>query len=128
MNQRELEFFRKMLFHFVLILPFLLRVWAVDETLIPETKGEDVVCEVIDKIEKSLIFPGDENMLRRIAYVESKFGTDRDTYRAGYHGGIWQIDEIGFVDAVTSGNHPNLDRLWPKIEKLLPKQKKDIKW
>lgn len=113
---------------FVLVVSFLVCTWAIDNTLVPETKGEDVVCEVINKIDKSLIFPGDEKMLRRIAYVESKFGEDRGTYRKGYHGGIWQVDKIGFDDAMNSGSHPKLDQLWLKIEKLLPKQKKDIKW
>ena len=29
--------------------------------------------------------------LRRVAYVETKFGMDEDTFRDGYHGGIWQV-------------------------------------
>lgn len=117
-----------MLFNFVIFLSFLSCTWATDKTLVPETKGEDVVCAVINKIENSLIFTGDHKMLRRIAYVESKFGEDRNTYRKGYHGGIWQIDEIGFNDAVQSGSHPNLDKLWSKIEILLGKQRKNIEW
>lgn len=117
-----------MLLNFVLVLSFSLCTWAIDNTLVPETNGVDVVCAVIDKIEKSLIFPGDEKMLRRIAYVESKFGVDRGTYRKGYGGGIWQVDKIGFDDAVNTGSHPKLDQLWSKIEKILPKHKKDIKW
>lgn len=117
-----------MLLNFVLILSFVLCTCAIDNTLVPGTKGEDVVCEVIKKIENSLLFPGDEKLLRRIAYVESKFGEDRNTYRKGYHGGTWQIDRIGFEDAISSGSHPKLDQLWSKIEKLLSKQKKDIKW
>lgn len=112
----------------MLVLSFLLCTWAIDNTLVPETKGEDVVCEVIKKMDKSFIFPGDGKMLRRIAYAESRFGEHNKTYRKGYHGGIWQIDKIGFNDAVISGSHPKLDHLWSKIEKLLLKQKKDIKW
>lgn len=125
-----------MLFNLVLTVPFLLCARAVDKTLMPETQGEDVVCDVINKIEKSLIFSGDENMLRRIAYTESEFGAHQNTYRniyrngfkVGYHGGIWQVDEIAFFDAITNGSNPNLERLWPKIEKLLSKNKEDIKW
>ncbi|XP_031625312.1 uncharacterized protein LOC116341994 [Contarinia nasturtii] len=117
-----------LLLNFALVLFFSLYAWAIDNTLVPEAKGEDVVCEVIKKIEKSSIFGGDEKMLRRIAYVESKFGTDQDTYRPGYNGGIWQIDRIGFDDAMITGSHPKLDQLWKEIEKLLAKEKKDIKW
>lgn len=115
-----------MLLNFVFVLTFLLGTWAIDKTLVPETKGVDVVCEVINKIDK--IFPDDERMLRRIAYVESKFGEDWNTYREGYHGGIWQIDKIGFDNATINGSRPKLDQLWPKIEKLLNKTKEDIKW
>lgn len=117
-----------MLINFVLVLSSILGIWAIDKTLEPETKGEDVVCEVINKIANSAIFPWDNKMLRRIAYVESKFGEDRRTYRPGYHGGIWQIDEITFKDATQSGSHPKLDQLWTKIANLLSKPKDDIKW
>lgn len=117
-----------MILNFVLILSFSLCAWATDYTLVPESKGEDVVCEVINKIENSRIFAGDQKMLRRIAYVESKFGNDPSTYRQGYDGGIWQIDRIGFNDAIKNGSHPKLDRLWTRIVELLPKQKEDITW
>lgn len=117
-----------MFLKFVLVLSFSLCALAIDYTLLPEARGEDVVCEVIKKIEKSSIFADDEKMLRRIAYVESQFGAHRDTYRKGYNGGVWQIDKIGFDDAMITGSHPKLDRLWTEIEKILPKQKKDIKW
>lgn len=117
-----------MLLKFVLVLSFILFTWAIDNTVVPETKGEDVVCEVIKKIDDSGIFAFDKKMLRRIAFVESKFGQDSGTYRKGYHGGIWQVDEIGFKDAIISGSHPNLDKLWPKIAELLNKPKEDIKW
>lgn len=117
-----------MLLNFVLILSFSLCTWAIDNTLVPETKGEDVVCEVISKIENSAIFAGDQKMLRRISYVESKFGWDNRTYREGSHGGIWQVDKIGFDDAIQNRSHAKLDKLWSKIADLLSKQKDDIKW
>ena len=117
-----------MLLKFVSFLSFLSFAWAIDKTLVPETNGEDVVCEVIKKISDSNIFPDDKKMLRRIAFVESRFGEDSGTYRHDHHGGIWQIDKIGFDDAVISGSHPKLDKLWTKIATLLNKQKEDIKW
>ncbi|KAL5503271.1 hypothetical protein EMCRGX_G010194 [Ephydatia muelleri] len=36
-------------------------------------------------------------LLRRVAYVESKDGTESFTYRSGYDGGIWQIDQTAFL-------------------------------
>lgn len=44
----------------------------------------------------SCIFSEDRLFLRRLAYVESRDGTDAKTYRAGYNGGIWQVNDIVF--------------------------------
>ena len=65
---------------------------AEDKTLEDKAKGHDVVCAVIKKITDSGIFPDDKGILRRIAWVESKFGNDKGTFRDNYYGGIWQID------------------------------------
>ena len=54
-------------------------------------QGVGVVDEIVQVILDSGIFPDDQCFLRRIALVESKFGTDPNTYRAGYFGGIWQV-------------------------------------
>ena len=35
-------------------------------------------------------------LLKRIALVESDFGRDPETFRPGYYGGIWQVDEDVF--------------------------------
>ena len=35
--------------------------------------------------------------IRRIAEVESKDGLDDSTYRNGYHGGLWQVNEPNFM-------------------------------
>ena len=64
---------------------------GVDKTREPNTSGVDVVKATLRQIQDSNIFPDDNSFLRRLAYVESKDGTDSDTYRAGYHGGIWQV-------------------------------------
>ena len=36
-------------------------------------------------------FSEDKLFLRRLAYVESSDGSNPDTFRSGYHGGIWQV-------------------------------------
>lgn len=57
----------------------------------PKGKGEFVVKEVVDIINGLGIFPKDHKFLCRVAWVESKYGQDRTTYRKGYCGGIWQV-------------------------------------
>lgn len=64
-----------------------------DLTLKEMAVGHDVVCAVVKKISDSGIFPDDKGILRRIAAVESRFGNDKNTFRKGYYGGIWQIDD-----------------------------------
>jgi len=56
----------------------------------PEAKGEKVVKDTVDKINGMGIFKDDHRFLCRVAVVESKYGTDKNTYRTNYHGGIWQ--------------------------------------
>ncbi|XP_069121965.1 uncharacterized protein [Argopecten irradians] len=74
-----------------------------DQTRVPEASGSAVVEAVINLIHQSCIFPSDKLYLRRLAYVESKDGTANDTYRAGYYGGIWQIDRDQFLETQNSG-------------------------
>nr|XP_018911601.1 PREDICTED: uncharacterized protein LOC109040225 [Bemisia tabaci] len=66
----------------------------VDRTLEPKSHGRDVVGTVINRINRSGVFPDDRDFLRRVAYVESKFGDDPTTYRDGYFGGVWQFDQL----------------------------------
>ena len=71
---------------------------AVDTTIEENTSGKDVVIASINKIQTAQIFDKDEGMLRRIAYTETKDGTDADTYSTdGYHGGIWRLSEEKFL-------------------------------
>lgn len=57
----------------------------------PKAKGAHVVKAVVDQIHGLGIFPDDHKFLCRIAWVESKYGNTRGTYRAKYYGGIWQV-------------------------------------
>ena len=61
-----------------------------DDTLTPEANGHEVVESTIMRIESACIFPDDKLLMRRMAYVESSDGEHPDTFRDGYHGGIWQ--------------------------------------
>ena len=57
----------------------------------PKGKGDAVVTEVVNKINNLGIFTSDHKFLCRIAWVESKYGEARGTYRPGYYGGILQV-------------------------------------
>ncbi|XP_055331932.1 uncharacterized protein LOC129583914 [Paramacrobiotus metropolitanus] len=93
---------------------------AADEWT-PEAKGTSIVKAALKKLHDSKIFPDDHDLMRRIGWVESKDGNDAGTYRANYHGGIWQVDNIGFVDTQT---HPTAKKkLHAKI-----KEKYGLDW
>ena len=48
----------------------------------PKGKGDAVVTEVVNKINNLGIFTSDHKFLCRIAWVESKYGEGRGTYRS----------------------------------------------
>ena len=54
----------------------------------PKGKGAGLVKDVVG------IFPNDHKFLCRVAWVESKYGEDPNTYRSGYYGGIWQVSGL----------------------------------
>ncbi|XP_072039322.1 uncharacterized protein, partial [Amphiura filiformis] len=83
-------------FVLVLILVSSVSSQGVDKTRESETSGSDVVKATVAQIQNSRIFPNDNGFLRRLAFVESQDGTDLNTYRSDYHGGIWQVDEYDF--------------------------------
>ncbi len=79
---------------------------GVDRTLQREASGADVVRAVVRKIEG--VFGRDNQFLsmRRVAFVESEDGADIDTFRSGYNGGIWQVDETAFDSTQDTNSHP----------------------
>ena len=68
---------------------------ATDLTLKERATGADVVEAVIDRIYGTdpLHFDDDYDILKRIAWAESRFGNDSDTFRVNFTGGIWQMNE-----------------------------------
>jgi hypothetical protein len=59
---------------------------AIDETLRPGANGTNVVEAVISKLESLTLFGPDHRFMRRLAYVETRDGTDENS------GGIWGVD------------------------------------
>ena len=76
----------------------------VDLTLVPEANGTTVVQACLAKITNANIFSADNQMLRRIAYVETRDGNDADTYTPTNNGGIWQLSESKFLQTKTSSS------------------------
>ncbi|XP_071095235.1 uncharacterized protein [Haliotis cracherodii] len=68
-----------------------------DQALNDRARGSEIVNTVVDRIRNACIFLRGNLFLRRLAYVESADGTDPKTFRPGYYGGIWQIDETKFL-------------------------------
>ncbi|XP_062602682.1 uncharacterized protein LOC134264402 [Saccostrea cucullata] len=86
-----------------------------DKTRIPGAKGSDVVEAVVNLIKNSCIFPNDRMYLRRLAYVETQDGLNPNTYRIGYNGGIWQVDEAQFRLTQISGTLTNEKQMLKKL-------------
>ena len=68
-----------------------------DSTTTPEANGHEVVESTLTRIESACIFQEDKLLSRRTGYVESNDGLHPDTFRDGYHGGIWQVGTIQFI-------------------------------
>lgn len=78
-----------------------------------EAKGETVVVAALAAAAR--IFAGSgladiSTFLHRIARTESREGRAPRTFRAGYHGGIWQVDKVGFKETKNVASHPRLRR------------------
>ena len=57
-----------------------------------EAVGQHVVERALERLKVTGLETNDTllNFMRRLAWVESKFGSDQYTFRQGFHGGIWQ--------------------------------------
>ncbi|XP_078359543.1 uncharacterized protein LOC144644015 [Oculina patagonica] len=89
---------------------------ACTDPYTPRGKGNAVVTEVVKRINSLGIFPNDRKFLCRVAWVESRYGEHRNTYRRGYHGGIWQVDYVGYRETVIQ---QRLRRFWNRIKERL---------
>jgi len=77
----------------------------VDEAILEEgAKGTAVVLLSVAHIQQAAIFPDDNELLRRIAYVETRDGSDPGTYSEGNYGGIWAVSETAFENTKDTSN------------------------
>ena len=87
-----------------------------DLTRTPQSQGTDVVEASVALVEESAIFPNDNQFLRRLAWVESQDGTRIDTYRSGYFGGIWQVDDTVLLASQDVADYPTLPAVFKSLQ------------
>lgn len=115
---------------FVILLSCLAVVNGHGEDLTREanTAGSSVVEAAVGLIQGSSIFQSDNRFLRRLAYVESKDGIDPSTYRGGYYGGIWQVDEVAFQATKDVTTHRALMTKYAQIRSVFGFNWTDVQW
>ena len=87
---------------------------SVDLTLVPGTNGSAVVDICITRI-SAVFTTDDQQMLRRITYVETRYGNNPNTYSdANNDGGIWQLSESKY-DATKGTSDATLNSLIQNI-------------
>ncbi len=103
----------------LLILSFLAFVNSLvlpNITLQDAASGSEATLLSIGSIHQSGVFGDDKEMLRRIAYTETRDGTSSNTYRSGYHGGIWAINEDQFLNTKNTSRYARLAGRFQQIE------------
>ena len=84
-------------------------------TLQDAASGSEVTLLSIGSVHQSGVFGDDKEMLRRIAYTETRDGTKSNTYRSGYHGGIWAVDEDNFLKTKNTTRYTRLPARFQQI-------------
>ena len=82
-----------------LVLLFIVYLCYCQDTLQETVRanGSLAVLQAVARIQQSGVFGSDNDLLRRIAFVETRDGTSEDTFSNGYYGGIWAVDEDKFL-------------------------------
>lgn len=78
--------------------------------------GSEATLLSIGSIQQSGVFGDDNELLRRIAYTETRDGTLSNTYRSGYHGGIWAVDEAEFLKTKNTVQYTRLPAKFQRIQ------------
>lgn len=90
--------------------------------------GSAVVLLSVSAIQQSGVFGNDNDILRRIAYVETRDGTLSDTFREGYNGGIWAVDENAFLNTKNTRAFARLPAKIQLIEEFLRINWLEVEW
>ena len=82
----------------------------------------------IGSIQQSGVFGDDNELLRRIAYTETRDGTLSNTFRAGYHGGIWAVDEQDFLRTKNTTRYTRLPAKFQQIQLRFGTNWLNVQW
>ena len=99
-----------------------------DMTRVSEASGTNVVSATVALIQQSGIFPYDNRIIRRLAYVESRDGEDPETFRSGYNGGIWQVDERVFQKTLNLVQYEQLVEIYEHVNKFFSIWWHSVEW
>lgn len=107
-------------FHFVYLTVFLLAVRETaaqgeDATVKDKATGAAVVSTTLRKVKQSCIFPNDFYFMRRVAWVESHFGSDAGTFGRVEPRGIWQLSQRAFEATQNTSAYPKLIAMYQQI-------------
>ncbi|XP_055352288.1 uncharacterized protein LOC129598391 [Paramacrobiotus metropolitanus] len=100
------------------------RFQGSDSTVSDGAKGSRVVRAVMQKLESVCIFKRDKQMLRTIAVAASDDGVKAGTFRPGYYGGIWQVDEALFLRT----KDYSLSYLWSRFNSAFNIDWQTVQW
>ena len=92
---------------------------ASHETTVNVT-GERVVNDILDRFNETGLETSDTVLLfmRRMAWVESKFGSSPYTFRRGFYGGIWQKNRKAFLMTQRFKIYPVLREKYQQIKDI----------
>ena len=100
----------------------------VDDSVLESGRyGTDVVLLVIGYVQQAKIFAHNSKLLRRIAYVETQDGTNREAFNEGMNGGIWAVREDAFTSTQIGGD-PFLARNREQIKLTFGINWKSVQW
>ena len=90
----------------LLLLPALAVRLDVDDSVLESGRlSTDAVLLSVAYVQQAAIFADHSELLQRIAYVETRDGTDREAFNEGMNGGIWAVREDAFT-STQSGSDP----------------------
>lgn len=118
-----------MAFQVALMLAMLLIINNVSCIIFLErANGSAAVLQAVGRILQSGVFGTDHDILRRIAYAETRDGTLPETFREDYDGGIWAVDEDTFNSTKNTTAFTRLTAKLRQIEERLQINWLEVTW
>ena len=100
----------------------------VDDSVLESGRyGNDVVLLSVAYVQQAILFTDHSKVLQRIAFVETQFGSNRETFNEGMNGGIWAVSEGAFT-STQIGSHPLLVRKCEQIMLIFGIKWKAVQW